>query len=146
VYICVSMCGYVSKSIGTRRGQKRELDPWSWSYRQLWTAQSGCWELKLGPLEKQEGLLTTELSLQFHLFVFIYLFIYLSLYLVCEPSLQFHLFILIDWLIVYVYVCVCVCVCMCLCVCLYHLSMHVPPVYDCPLCAPLTAIIHSAGL
>lgn len=37
---------------GLKEAKRGHGMPWSWSYRQLRVAQCGCWELKLGPLEK----------------------------------------------------------------------------------------------
>lgn len=57
----VSLC---SECVGTYGIQDMVLDPWSWSYRQLQAAHYGCWELSLGPWEKQQVLLTAKPSLQ----------------------------------------------------------------------------------
>lgn len=56
----VYVCGYVYASVVTWGDQKRVLDPWSWSYRQLWATPYGCWTLNSGPLEEQYELLAAE--------------------------------------------------------------------------------------
>lgn len=49
--------------IGALGSQKRTLDGWNWSYRQLLSAYR-CYKLNMGPQEKQEVLLSPESSLQ----------------------------------------------------------------------------------
>lgn len=47
--------------VETRRGHQI---PWSWSYKRLWAAWAGCWELDLGPLEEQPVTAEPPLQLQ----------------------------------------------------------------------------------
>ena len=51
MYVCMGM------SEEARRGL---WIPWNWTYRWLWAAQCGCWELDLDPLQNQYALLTAE--------------------------------------------------------------------------------------
>lgn len=50
------MCGYVYLGPNALKGQRHQT-PWSWSYRQLRTAQSRCAEPNSGTLEEHHALL-----------------------------------------------------------------------------------------
>lgn len=60
-YLC--MCIHVYTWIGYPKTQKKAWIPWGWGYRQLWAAQCGNWESKLGPLKNSQAVLTTESQL-----------------------------------------------------------------------------------
>lgn len=59
-YLCVCVYLLMCACLGD---QKSTLDPWCLSYRWLWAAQHGYWEVNLAPLEDHWALLTAELSL-----------------------------------------------------------------------------------
>lgn len=65
--VCVRLCAYECSPI---RGQERVLDPLKLGDRSLWVTQHGCWKPNLGPPQEQQVLLTTEPSLQHHLFLY----------------------------------------------------------------------------
>lgn len=59
----MSVCGYVHMNTCVCACQKRVLDPWSWSYRELWAVRHECWELNSGPLKEQQVLNFWTISL-----------------------------------------------------------------------------------
>ena len=61
VNICHILCEYTRHVFGYTQDQKRALDPLQ--LQQLWASQHGFWEIDLDSLEKQQALLTIELSL-----------------------------------------------------------------------------------
>ena len=64
MYTCVSVCSCVHMSLVPMLARRGHQVLWSWRYRLLWVAQSGCREQNSGPLQEQLEFLTTELSLQ----------------------------------------------------------------------------------
>lgn len=59
----VCMCVCYIYAVTTEARRKCQI-LWSWSYKWLCYAQHRCQELNSGPLDKQQTLLATELSLQ----------------------------------------------------------------------------------
>lgn len=62
------------------------MTPCDWSYMWLWDTWHGCWKSVLGPLEKQQVLLTTELSLCPSLGIFFKAYWYTSVF----PALRWR--------------------------------------------------------
>lgn len=62
VWVCIWLCVYSGTCSQVREKALRACS-WSWSYRELWTSYSECWEPHFGPLQKPSMLLTlTHLS------------------------------------------------------------------------------------
>lgn len=60
--VCVRVHMRVHYEYRTSAGQKWVTDPWSWTFRWVWTAWCERWALNLGPQQGQHSFLTAEPS------------------------------------------------------------------------------------